>query len=320
MFERFTEKARTALLAAQARAAGGEADITTDLLLLGVLDARGVGSRALEGAGLTADRLQAVHGLPDEHTASGVRATVALASIGIDLEEVRRRAEATFGADAIAAPSNVPFTIEAKDALELALLHALTWGHNYIGTEHLAVGAIHSSDARASVAAKQLGVGYEQLAEVTLLTLLSDGVVDSSIEPLSALRAFAADRPDLDIASFDRQLAQDIAELAATSIAAHLDGVARAAAAAAEAMGFDAPPPPGGTAARTGGWFRRSLSALTTEERTARRDRFDDLTSALTEARADLIRTTGRQRNELLEERVSALISDARRLGWDGSS
>ena len=71
----------------------------------------------------------------------------ALASIGVDLDEIRRRAEANFGPGALERRrrpkgSHVPFTAEGKKALELALREAIALGDREIGDEHVLLGVL----------------------------------------------------------------------------------------------------------------------------------------------------------------------------------
>ena len=85
----------------------------------------------------------------------------ALRAIGIDLDEVRRHLEETFGEGALErvtwkrgrrwrkrcdGPSigHIPFTPRAKKVLELALREALALQHKRIGTEHILLGLIRS--------------------------------------------------------------------------------------------------------------------------------------------------------------------------------
>ena len=86
----------------------------------------------------------------------------ALASIGIDLDEVRRRAEESFGPGALdfqpgacREPGRVPFTPRSKKSLELALREAQACGDEFIGSEHLLLGIARVED----------GVGARLLAE-----------------------------------------------------------------------------------------------------------------------------------------------------------
>jgi ATP-dependent Clp protease ATP-binding subunit ClpA len=77
----------------------------------------------------------------------------ALRSIGVDLEEVRRRTEASFGPGALerhrrwhgrrrARLCGLPFMPEAKKALELALREAIRLDQRSIGPEHVLLGLL----------------------------------------------------------------------------------------------------------------------------------------------------------------------------------
>jgi ATP-dependent Clp protease ATP-binding subunit ClpA len=74
----------------------------------------------------------------------------ALASVGIDLDQVRRAAEATFGPGALdrarraraRRPGRMRFTAEAKKALELALHTAVELRHRELAGGHLLIGII----------------------------------------------------------------------------------------------------------------------------------------------------------------------------------
>lgn len=89
----------------------------------------------------------------------------ALEAIGIDLNEVRRSVEQTFGPGALERTRaarrrarrsrrqrrHIPFTPRAKKVLELSLRVALNMGHRHIGGEHLLLGMSmepHSTGAR----------------------------------------------------------------------------------------------------------------------------------------------------------------------------
>ena len=152
MFERFTDRARRSVVTAQQEAVRLRHNyIGKEHLLLGLLAVgEGVAWDVLDGLGVThhAAEREVVRivgtgppGLlgPDDAEALG--------SIGIDLEEVRRRIERSFGPGALdrAPPaSRIPFTPKAKEALELARREAKALGHDYIGTEHILLGLLRS--------------------------------------------------------------------------------------------------------------------------------------------------------------------------------
>jgi ATP-dependent Clp protease ATP-binding subunit ClpA len=161
MFERFTDKARRVVVHAQeiARERGADA-IRTEHLLLGlyavpdtvaltVLSAHGVTRADVEA---DVDRLRGAGAAPSD--------AEALATLGIDLEEVRRQVEEAFGPGALdrtrAAQNRdgrktgwIRFDPMSKKSLQLALREALALKHDYIGTEHLLLGLIHTDGGAA---------------------------------------------------------------------------------------------------------------------------------------------------------------------------
>ncbi len=143
MFERFTQEARAVVLLAQDEATALEADrIGAEHLLLGLAAERGAAARVLEPLGLGHAALRAEL----EQTGAGLDAD-ALASIGIDLDEVRRRVEESFGPGALGGhrTGRRPFSPEAKKALELALREAIALGDRHIGSEHILLGVVRDA-------------------------------------------------------------------------------------------------------------------------------------------------------------------------------
>jgi hypothetical protein len=117
-FSRFTPRARATVVAAQEEArAGGNAEITTTHLVLGLLS---------------------------EPDALAAKAIVAQ---GVALDAVRRAATATLPAATGDIPALIPFDGSAKKALELTFREALRLGHDYIGTEHLLLALLELEDA-----------------------------------------------------------------------------------------------------------------------------------------------------------------------------
>ena len=152
MFERFTDKARTAVIAARAEASERGDQIRPEYLLHALAAGEGVAARALAGLGVDTGvierRLDRAAPLrrPAGSEAAGEDAE-ALASIGIDLDEIRRRVEESFGPGALdqapgpaQATGRITMTREAKQSVELAAQEARTLHHGYIGTEHLLLG------------------------------------------------------------------------------------------------------------------------------------------------------------------------------------
>lgn len=118
MFERFTEKARLAVVAAQdcAREAG-HSDIRLQHLLVGLRQSDGIAGRLLAE----------VH--PD---------VAALA------EQVKSAPGVVVGGTMV---GQIPFAEETKEAMERALREALSLGHNFVGTEHLLLGICRIADS-----------------------------------------------------------------------------------------------------------------------------------------------------------------------------
>ncbi|ORV07909.1 Clp protease N-terminal domain-containing protein [Mycobacterium celatum] len=114
-FERFTPRARNAVVAAQNAAhEARNGEITPDHLVLGVLS----DPEALATKLLTAQEIDA----------QSVRAAVTLPPA---VEKP---------------PALIPFSGPARKALELTFREALRLGHNYIGTEHLLLALLELED------------------------------------------------------------------------------------------------------------------------------------------------------------------------------
>ena len=154
MFERFTDKARTAVIVAKAEASERGDQIRPVYLLHALAAGEGVAARALAGLGVDADVIERRldRAAPLRRPTGGEEAgedAEALASIGIDLDEIRRRVEESFGPGALdQAPGpaqttgRITMTREAKQSVELAAREARALRHGYVGTEHLLLGLI----------------------------------------------------------------------------------------------------------------------------------------------------------------------------------
>ena len=168
MFERFTEDAREVVERAQAEArALGHDYIGTEHLLLGAAATDGDVARVMATNGATPDALR--DALRAELGDGGPDAA-ALATLGIDLDEIRRRVEATFGEGALerrrpARAGHVPFTPRSKKALELALREAIARGDKHIGTEHVVLGTLRDEKALASGILRRVGADPERIRE-----------------------------------------------------------------------------------------------------------------------------------------------------------
>jgi ATP-dependent Clp protease ATP-binding subunit ClpC len=146
MFQRFTDQARRAVHLAQEEAWLLRHDhVGTEHLLLGL---------RYEGEGLAAQVLE---------------------SLGISREDARGQVVEIKGQDQSPPAGSVPFTPQAKKALELSLREALARCHHHIGTEHLLLGMLRAGDGDGEDVAVQvlvrLGAGAAQVRERILSML-----------------------------------------------------------------------------------------------------------------------------------------------------
>lgn len=130
MFERFTDRARRALVLAARQARELRHDyVGPEHILLGIA-----------------------------HEGHGIGATV-LTSLGISDEGIRRQIQETAGHGEHPLSGHIPFTDRAKKALELATRESLRLGHDYIGTEHLLLGIADEGGSLATQILVSSGAG-----------------------------------------------------------------------------------------------------------------------------------------------------------------
>jgi ATP-dependent Clp protease ATP-binding subunit ClpA len=166
MFEGFSDAARQAVVVARSEAMrAGQPTIGCEHLLLALLiEQRGAAGQALTAAGLNLADLQAqvaarATGTDGTDGDDGPLDAEALASLGIDLDTVRRAADAAFGRGALDRAAPAPstgwtlgrkrMTAEAKKSLQLALQATVALRQRQITTGHLLVGIIDQQDNAA---------------------------------------------------------------------------------------------------------------------------------------------------------------------------
>ncbi|GAB3851590.1 ATP-dependent Clp protease ATP-binding subunit [Dactylosporangium cerinum] len=164
MFERFTDRAKRAVVLAQEEARILNHNyIGTEHLLLGLIQ---------EGDGAAARSIDA---------------------IGVSVEDVRRQVEEVIGLGSQASGAHIPFTPRAKKVLELALREALQLGHNYIGTEHILLGLVREGEGVAAQVLIRLGADLNRL-RAQVIQLLSGHpsapVPDATTAPSAVLDQF----------------------------------------------------------------------------------------------------------------------------------
>jgi ATP-dependent Clp protease ATP-binding subunit ClpA len=176
MFERFTTAAREVVVSAQhEREEFGHPYVGTEHLLLGLLNEGAGGAYAvLRRAGL--NRIQVREDVRKmlRQGPLGDADAEALKAIGIDLEEVRSKVEASFGPGALQVPP-LPrrgffqrqgnFSPRAKKALELALREAIRLHQGSLGPEHLLLGLIRGGDGLAVKIMVDYGIDLKTLRD-----------------------------------------------------------------------------------------------------------------------------------------------------------
>ena len=107
-------------------------------------------------------------GLIDEGSGMGAKA---LESLGVSAEALRARGWRTGRPpENIRCSGHIPFTPRAKQVLRLALGEAQRLGHNYVGTEHLLIALIQEKDGVAGQVLAAAGADLRRVrAEVVRL-------------------------------------------------------------------------------------------------------------------------------------------------------
>lgn len=177
MFERFAQGARDVVIGAQEQAGSqGAREITADHLLLGILaGSENPATRALHRLGIEREAVeQRTQGL-------GSADAQALEAIGVDLDAVRGRVEASFGPGALdrtrrrrprfpgrRGAGHLPFTSSAEGALEHALRQAIALNDKAIAAEHILLGLTPRIPAWRRGPWRRWGVDPGQVREAVL--------------------------------------------------------------------------------------------------------------------------------------------------------
>jgi len=142
MFERFTDRARRALVLSQEESRLlNHGYIGTEHLLLGLLAEE-----------------------------KGVAAQV-LAELGVTPVSARDHVKEIVGVGEESPTGHIPFTPRAKKVFELGLQEALQLGHNYIGTEHFLLGMIAEGGGVGVEVLRRLGVDPDRARQRVIKTL-----------------------------------------------------------------------------------------------------------------------------------------------------
>ena len=164
MFERFTDRARRAVVSAQEEARRLQHNyIGTEHVLLGLLAVRG-----------------------------GVAYKV-LDQFGISQDGVREEVVGLIGAGSTPMSGHIPFTPRAKKTLELSLREALQLNHNYIGTEHILLGLIREGEGVAAQIITAHGADLDSVRQAIIEMLRAYGAQRSGQRWLRGLSGAAGE-------------------------------------------------------------------------------------------------------------------------------
>ena len=179
MWQFFTERARRVIQLAHREALRlGHDVIGTEHILLGLL---------VEGDGVAAH---------------------VLTSLGIDLDEVRRRVEQLVGkGQPKEKPVDLPLSPRAKRVLDLAMREARNMGVNYVGTEHILLGLLAEGEGIAAQVLMSMGLDMQKVYQ-EVVRYLSGGDVDQMSQPGLSKKRTRTKTPTLD------QLGIDLVEMA----------------------------------------------------------------------------------------------------------
>lgn len=167
VYDRFTELAKRALVAARDAAASlGHDFIGTEHVLLGLAQTAGAASEALRTHGIELGELRAqvVRHL-EEHGVTATRgqaAKDALSTLGIDVGEIQRRADDAFGAGALKFPRPA-YSVHAKKAIQASLQQAVELGRQQMDTGDLLLGLLADDQSTAVQVLAAMSVDAEAL-------------------------------------------------------------------------------------------------------------------------------------------------------------
>jgi ATP-dependent Clp protease ATP-binding subunit ClpC len=163
MFERFTERTRRVVVAAQEEARMlGHNHIGSEHLLLGLLHEQGgTAAQVLESAGVTA-------------------------------EAARSQVDELAGPGDKSPSGHIPFTQRAKKILELSLREALEQKKSYIGTEHILLALMRDSGGMGAQVLERLGGSLSALRQ-RVLEAAKAAAPDPDAEREAEQKMWAAD-------------------------------------------------------------------------------------------------------------------------------
>ncbi len=179
MFDRFTLGARGVIVGAGEGARRiGHNWVGCEHILLAIAGSDTPVGEILNEAGVTPEAVEAAIAAVVGTTGGDGDEKAALATLGIDLDEVRQAAEKIFGEGALDAArtsrrrprhlrrrrrctrrdDGLPLSPRAKRCLDMSLREALRLRHDYVGVEHIALSLLARDDTVAWKVLRRLGV------------------------------------------------------------------------------------------------------------------------------------------------------------------
>lgn len=146
MFDRFTDRARRVILAAQDEAKRFKrSHVGTEHLLLALIG---------------------------EEDAVAIRI---IEDIGPEIDDIKLRLEEEMDVGTTAPSAHIPFTPRAKKVLELSLKEALKLGHSHVGTEHILLGLAKEREGVAAKILEEFSINLENIREIVMRLGGSEG-------------------------------------------------------------------------------------------------------------------------------------------------
>jgi len=140
VFERFTERAIKAVMAAQNEArAMGRPEVTTDELLLGLI-------------------------VEDSATRTVKNRSGGFMNTGVSIHRAREVVKSLRGSGNLGkGQADIPFSITAKEIFDLALEKSKEMGHNFVAPEHITIALIAAENSTINVVIRKLNVEPETI-------------------------------------------------------------------------------------------------------------------------------------------------------------
>jgi len=167
MFEKFTRDARLAVVEAQEAAReSGAGEISAQAVFAGLARIHdGTAVRVLGQLGVTRDEIDAELSKVRRRGGISDADAAALTEFGIDVDEIVARVEESHGLGALGRPAtrmrrnHLPFTKDAKLALQMSLREAQELGDKQLGQEHLLLALVKQRGPVADFLAAR-GIDY----------------------------------------------------------------------------------------------------------------------------------------------------------------